>query len=350
MSKGIIHSGGAKGADEFFGNFGCLYGYKVIHHSFKGHQTYGDGVVVRHTLKELQETDELLLKVSGILKRDYPPEDQDIRRRLQRDYFQVIHSEYIVAVAPFENDEKTIVTEGTGWTVGLARMMNKTIYLFDDGKTNKWYISESGSHFTPFEGIIPNTGSFAGIGSQTISETGKNEIKKILQYSNNMTEILKYIFDKISDDLKFAEAKNIFIMTFSAALTGGVATILKLYDKNHSEFAFIMITCFAIGCIVSLYASIPSNLNCNMKTNQLHWMGIAEKCCNTNRPEKYVEQLGEKYILLPDEMNKDIAQKILVIAKIAQRKFNCFKVTAVIIIIGIIAGLILIFKELIAKY
>jgi hypothetical protein len=292
MLKGIIHSGGAKGADEIFGNFGCPNGYEVIHHSFMGHKVYGKGIVVCHLPEELQEANNLLCKVSQSIKRDYHDKNKYDLSRLQRDYFQVINSDYIIAVAPFENKEQDIVSGGTGWTVEMAKEMCKTIYLFDDTQTNIWYISKNGEKFTLFDGIVPNTGIFAGIGSNSISEIGKLEIQKILQYRNEDTEkMLQYIFDKVNDDLKFSEAKNIFIITFSSALTGIIISILKNNWSNIKDgityaekiWIIIVIVLLVLGCIVAIYAAIPSKLNKNAENNLLHWLGIA----NNMEPDVY---------------------------------------------------------------
>lgn len=100
--KGIIHSGGAIGADKAFGDIGTISGYEVIHHGFKGYQIHGEGIRKQHTHEELIKADNALFKANQTLKRSYPPKTEFDHMLLRRDYYQVIYSDFIIAIAPFE--------------------------------------------------------------------------------------------------------------------------------------------------------------------------------------------------------------------------------------------------------
>ncbi|BBB89898.1 MAG TPA: hypothetical protein PKA28_19180 [Methylomusa anaerophila] len=176
--KGIIHSGGATGADQAFGDIGIFYGYKVIHHIFKGYEIHGAGIPMIHTKMDMDVASAPLRKASIALMRPYPPATEYEHMLLVRDHFQVKDSDFIIAIAPFAKEN--IVSGGTGWTVQMAVDLKRTVYVYDDCQTYKWYTSENGSGFTSFAGSIPNTGVFAGVGSRKISLRGRSEIQRLL--------------------------------------------------------------------------------------------------------------------------------------------------------------------------
>jgi hypothetical protein len=177
--KGIIHSGGATGADQAFGDYGTRFGYKVIHHSFAGYQVNGKGEVAIHSQADIPTISASLGKAAQVLNRLYPPKTSYDHMLLVRDYFQVINSEFLIAVASLENE--TMLTEGTAWTVQVAISKGKTVYVYDDYQTYEWYVSQKGNKFIHYSGTIPNIGEFAGIGSRKISERGLNTIIELLR-------------------------------------------------------------------------------------------------------------------------------------------------------------------------
>lgn len=176
----IINSGGAEGADKAFGDIGTENGYKVIHHSFVYHKINGQGERLQHSLEELNQANEMLLKANESLKRRYPPMSQFVKRLLQRNRFQVINSDAIIAIAPLEQGSKT-VKGGTGWAVQMAIDENKIVHVFDDGQTNQWHVHD-GNQFYPSESKpdMKYYDSIAGIGTRNISDAGMDAIKNLL--------------------------------------------------------------------------------------------------------------------------------------------------------------------------
>jgi hypothetical protein len=176
-----IHSGGALGADTLFGNMGTDLGYEVIHHSFKGHIIACDGLRVEHTDEELRVADYLLKKANIIMKRSYPTSKEFVNNLLRRNYYQIKDVNLVIAVAPLES--KNNVKGGTGWATEMARLLSKTICVFDDKQTYRWYVSIAGKDFRKLkEGKYPpNNIDFAGIGSRDISPEAFNEIEKFLK-------------------------------------------------------------------------------------------------------------------------------------------------------------------------
>lgn len=184
--KGIIHSGGAVGADECFGNIGTELGYKVIHHSFVGHKVNGKGSTINHSDKELYEGYDLLAKANLTLKRRFPIANPYVNKLLERNYYQVLHSDFILAIAPLENE--VIVRGGTGWAVEMAKLLNKDVYVFDINE-NRWYnwchnVDLGGDYYADsfcyYDEKIPNIGAFAGIGTREITQKGIEAIREAL--------------------------------------------------------------------------------------------------------------------------------------------------------------------------
>lgn len=178
-----IHSGGAMGADSCFGNIGTKYGHEVIHHSFANHKIYCNGKIIKHTNEELFIADSTLLECNKKLKRQFPTNNDYVNNLLRRNYFQVINSNIIIAIAQLEN--KYIVKGGTGWAVEMGILLNKPVAVFDDNKTNMWYkYNSTENYFQPMENKRPalrHNCIIAGIGTRNISNKGIIEIESILK-------------------------------------------------------------------------------------------------------------------------------------------------------------------------
>lgn len=180
MARGIIHSGGADGADKLFGDIGTDLGFKVYHHSFKDHKILGKGIRVEHTDEELYKANKYLYEANKILGRRFPASSNFVNNLLRRNYYQVKDSDSIIAIASLENETK--VKGGTGWAVAMAVFMDKDVFVFDDGQTNLWYqYMFSLDQFISIDHkpYIKNQ-IIAGIGTRDISEAGKNAIIEVL--------------------------------------------------------------------------------------------------------------------------------------------------------------------------
>lgn len=177
----IVHSGGATGSDSAFANISMELGFKVKNHSFYGHKINCRGEQVIHTKEELEEADYYLLQSNKILKRNYPTTSLFINNLLRRNYHQVINSNFIIAVTQLETE--STVKGGTGWAVEIAKQFFKTIFVFDDGKTNHWYrYNYETGYFSKIKNLKINKNSiFAGIGTRSLTDVGYDEIKKLLE-------------------------------------------------------------------------------------------------------------------------------------------------------------------------
>lgn len=178
MSRVLINSGGAEGADKAFGDIGTKYGHLVVHHSFPNHKTKGLGVRAEHSLINLKKNDSVIIKANQSLKRRFPSSNEFVNNLIRRNYYQVINSSVVVAIGTLLNSE--LVDGGTGWAVQMAKDMKKTIHVFCQ-KKERWFTSIEGKSF--IEADLPkiNSKSIAGIGTRELTQSGLNAIEGIIK-------------------------------------------------------------------------------------------------------------------------------------------------------------------------
>ena len=172
-----IYSGGANGAESAFGLAAESYGVHEVNFTFQGHKqarTHG-----RYELspRELAAGDVSLVYVSRRLNRTYS-EGSLIRKVLQTLWHMVSRSQQVFVVGTIQDDGT--VVGGTGWSVELARMWNKDLWVFDQEKTG-WF-SWSGETWVPG---LPRVTSihFAGTGTRYLSDEGQAAIEELFQRS-----------------------------------------------------------------------------------------------------------------------------------------------------------------------
>jgi len=128
-SKVQFYSGGARGSEACFGALAAKYGLIEQNFSFPGHrQERVDG---RYELspRELAAGDVSLVYVSRRLNRTYSTEGTLIRKVLQTLWHMVSRSQKVLVVGAIQEDGT--VVGGTGWSVELARMWNKDLWVYD---------------------------------------------------------------------------------------------------------------------------------------------------------------------------------------------------------------------------
>ena len=134
-----IVTGGAHGADAFAERMALAYECKLIIIIGPRHPrakcispiqpTYND---INHALQALTQARKTLKKAAPVTKGSY------VEELMLRNYMIARDSYALYAFGYFENDNKTTVQGGTGWTVQMALDMGKKVYLFDL-VSNQWY-------------------------------------------------------------------------------------------------------------------------------------------------------------------------------------------------------------------
>ncbi len=134
----ILNSGGAIGADTIFGDCARQIGHGVCHYGFQGMKSEWGCYVKLLSSVELYQANEPLTQANKTLHRHFPTRAEYVNNLLRRNYYQIKDSRFVYAVAPLNDDNKT-VQGGTGWAVQMAvDRMIMIIFLFDL-KSNKWH-------------------------------------------------------------------------------------------------------------------------------------------------------------------------------------------------------------------
>jgi archaellum biogenesis ATPase FlaH len=174
-----LHSGGARGAEAEFGICAERFGLTETNYSFDGHRLIERhrGVVVLSD-EELKRGDFSLLYASKRLGRvlsDIPL----VRSVLQTIWHQINEANQVFVVGVIQPDGT--VRGGTGWGAELARLWKKPIFVFDQVK--KAWFWWSGSGWEPCQPPVITSESFAGTGTQDLTEEGRQAIRKLFSDS-----------------------------------------------------------------------------------------------------------------------------------------------------------------------
>jgi len=176
-SECTLYSGGAKGAETAFGEEAERWGIDEINFSFDGHPQSRDKSRYELSARELAAGDVSLLYVSQRLHRSYN-EGSLIRKVLETIWHMVSRSQQVFVIGEIQEDGT--VTGGTGWSVELARMWNKPVWVFDQSKEN-WFRwdGESWAAGTPVLRSI----HFAGTGTRYMQDSGRKAIRELFEHS-----------------------------------------------------------------------------------------------------------------------------------------------------------------------
>lgn len=172
-----VYSGGAAGAEAAFGEAAERYGAREVNFTFTGHvqaRTRGANPL---TEQELQAGDVSLAYVSRRLRRQYA-EGSQIRRVLQSLWHQVGAAQVVYVIGAIQEDGT--VTGGTGWSVELARMWNKRLWVFDQDK-DTWF-RWNGEDWVEGVPVLDAT-TVCGTGTRYLSDTGRAAIDGLFSRS-----------------------------------------------------------------------------------------------------------------------------------------------------------------------
>lgn len=176
----VNHSGGAVGADSFWGEEGSKHGI-ISEHYYHGRRTPQGNHEI--TDAEFLEGRRMVLRANETLERQ-PDRYMDL---LARNWMQVKNAEAVFAVGRFSSGTSSTVDGGTGWAVQMAVDSGKPVYLFDQDMM-AWF--EHSPDTSGEEGIHPGwrkmdrvptlTRDFAGIGSRNLTDAGREAIRAVV--------------------------------------------------------------------------------------------------------------------------------------------------------------------------
>ena len=173
-----LYSGGALGAEAVFGEAAERFGLSEVNLTFDGHiqaRTRGRYVLSQ---KELSMGDVSLTYVSRRLNRTYNDRGGLIRGVLQTLWHMVSRSQQVFVVGQIQEDGT--VVGGTGWSVELARMWNRDLWVYDQDQ-NGWYRWDA-TGFTPGIPKITST-HICGTGTRYLNDEGRAAIQALFERS-----------------------------------------------------------------------------------------------------------------------------------------------------------------------
>lgn len=176
-SECTLYSGGANGAEAAFGEAAEAWGVREVNFTFDGHVQARTRGAHPLTEQELAAGDVSLAYVSRRLRRGYG-EGNVIRRVLQSLWHQVSRAQVVLVIGAIQEDGT--VTGGTGWSVELARMWNKRLWVFDQDKES-WF-RWNGDDWV--EGIpLIDAPEYCGTGTRYLLPAGRRAILELMERS-----------------------------------------------------------------------------------------------------------------------------------------------------------------------
>lgn len=174
----VIYSGGAPGAEAFFGAVAERYDVQEVNYTFDGHQIERKRGIRVLTTEELALKDVSLAYVSKLMNREYT-RAPIFRRVLQSICWQVSSGDEIYVVGNIQPD--TTVKGGTGWGAEFAKICNKPLYVFDQSQ-DSWF-SWLESEWVPAGKPVITSAHFAGTGTRFLEDNGRRAIEELFARS-----------------------------------------------------------------------------------------------------------------------------------------------------------------------
>ena len=127
--------------------------------------------------RELAAGDVSLVYVSRRLNRTYS-EGRLIRRVLQTIWHMVSRSQQVFVIGAIQEDGT--VKGGTGWSVELARMWNKSLYVFDQDRPG-WF-QWDGQDWQACNPVIEAI-HYTGTGTRYLNQEGQKAVRELFERS-----------------------------------------------------------------------------------------------------------------------------------------------------------------------
>ncbi len=173
-----LFSGGAGGAESFFGEMAEKFGVNEVNYSFEGHQVArkrGERIL---TPEELERKDVSLTYVSKLLNRRFT--NAPIMRKVLQTIMYMVDSGHEIFVVGTIQEDNT-VKGGTGWGAEFAKICNKPLYVFGQ-KRDAWFKWDS-EEWVEVKNPVITHHHFTGTGTRFLEDNGKQAIEALFQRS-----------------------------------------------------------------------------------------------------------------------------------------------------------------------
>ncbi len=167
----LLFSGGANGAEAAFGAAAERWGMREVNFTFDGHKQVRSRGSHLLSPRELAAGDVSLKYVSARLHRTYANESGLIKKVLQTLWHMVSRSQQIFVIGQIQEDGT--VVGGTGWSVELARMWSREVWVFDQERLG-WFRWEGGE-WSPGQPVL-HARYVCGTGTRYLTPEGQAAI------------------------------------------------------------------------------------------------------------------------------------------------------------------------------
>jgi hypothetical protein len=176
-SSVTLYTGGAAGAEAAFGEVAARFGLREVAFTFEGHRQARETGRVELSPRELEAGDVSLVYVSRRLHREYNQHGL-IRKVLQTLWHMVSRAQQVFVVGVIQPDGS--VVGGTGWSVELARMWGKEVWVYDQDR-HGWF-TWTGEAWTGGEPRIASA-QICGTGTRYLERDGHDAIAALFARS-----------------------------------------------------------------------------------------------------------------------------------------------------------------------
>lgn len=173
-----LYSGGAFGAEVAFGEAAERAGVHEVNFTFEGHLQIRSRGRYELSPRELAMGDVSLTYVSKRLHRTYSDRGGLIRSVLQTLWHMVSRSQQVFVVGAIQEDGT--VVGGTGWSVELARIWHRELWVYD--QTRRDWFRWDGATWVAGVPLITAT-HVCGTGTRYLTDDGKAAIEGLFQRS-----------------------------------------------------------------------------------------------------------------------------------------------------------------------
>lgn len=172
-----LYSGGARGAEEAFGEAAARHGCHEVNLTFDDHHIRRTVNARTLSAQDLAKGDVSMVEVAKRVGRDYSTRPW-MRQILQSIWHQVNNGYQVFVVGTIQGDGT--VKGGTGWGVELAKMFNRPLHVFDQEKGH-WFTWRHDTWVEEIPTVRHKT--FCGTGTRNLNEAGQQAIEELFTRS-----------------------------------------------------------------------------------------------------------------------------------------------------------------------
>ncbi len=177
-SAHTLLSGGAKGAENAFGEIAEKWHVQEINYTFAGREPERKINMVELSENQLHQGDVSATYVQEHLNRKLP-NTPTFNKILQTIWHQVVTAGQVFVIGVIQEDNT--VKGGTGWATELARKFNKPVHVFDQERKG-WFVWQDDAWVAEETPRITRS-RFTGTGTRFLSNEGREAIEMLFAAS-----------------------------------------------------------------------------------------------------------------------------------------------------------------------